>query len=98
VGKDHWIIGGDFNLIRSLDEKKGGIRSLSNISASFNNIIEDLRLVDIQTPNGSFTWQNKRSGTRHIASSLDRFLVLESILTGEGEIGATILLAAGSDH
>ena len=22
VGKEHWIIGGDFNLIRSLDEKK----------------------------------------------------------------------------
>ena len=75
VGNEHWIIGGDFNLIRSLDEKKGGIRSLSNISTSFNKVIEDLHLVDVQTPNGLFIWQNKRKGTWHITSHLDRFLV-----------------------
>ena len=42
VGREHWIIGGDFNMIRSLEEKKGGVRSLSNISASFNKLIEEL--------------------------------------------------------
>lgn len=42
VGREHWIIGGDFNLIRSLEEKKGGVRTLSNISASFNKLIEEL--------------------------------------------------------
>lgn len=71
VGRDHWIIGGDFNLIRSLEEKKGGIRTISRVSASFNEVIEDLHLVDIQTPNGFYTWQNKCSGPRHIASCLD---------------------------
>ena len=55
VGRDHWIIRGDFNLIRSLDEKKGGIISLSNVSASFNENIENLHLVDVQTPNGFYT-------------------------------------------
>jgi hypothetical protein len=29
VGQEHWIISGDFNLIRSLEEKKGGIRTIS---------------------------------------------------------------------
>ena len=24
LGQGHWILGGDFNIIRSLDEKKGG--------------------------------------------------------------------------
>ena len=47
VGRDHWIIGGYFNLIRSLDEKKGGTRSLSNVSVSFNEVIEELHLVDV---------------------------------------------------
>ena len=47
VGRDHYIIGGDFNLIRPLDEKKGGIRSLSSVSASFNELIEDLHLVGV---------------------------------------------------
>ena len=98
VGRDHWIIGGNFNLIRSLDEKKGGIRSLSSISASFNEAIEDLHLVDVQTPNGFYTWQNKRSGSKHIASHLDWFLVSELVLIGEGEIGAFVMPTTDSDH
>ena len=68
-------MGGDFNIIRSLEEKKGGIRNLSGISKKINLLIEELHLVDIPTPNGFYTSQNKRSGQRHIASRLDRFLV-----------------------
>ena len=59
VGREHWIIGGDFNLIRSLEEKKGGIRTLSGVIASFNETIEDLHLVDIHTPNKHYTCQKK---------------------------------------
>lgn len=55
VGQDHWLMGGDFNIIRSLEEKKGGIRALSGINSAFNRTIEDLHLVDIQTPNGFYT-------------------------------------------
>lgn len=47
VGTHFWIIGGDFNIIRSLEEKKGGARSLSNVSSTFNKLIEELQLVDI---------------------------------------------------
>lgn len=55
VGQDHWLIGGDFNLIQSLEEKKGGIGTQSEISSAFNMVIEDLHLVDVQTPNGFHT-------------------------------------------
>jgi hypothetical protein len=48
----HWIIGGDFNLITSLSEKQGGIRRLDQDSLSFNNVIQTLKLVDIETTNG----------------------------------------------
>ena len=68
VGRGHWIILGDFNLIRSLEEKNGGVRALSTISASFNKLVEELQLVDVRTTNRLFTWQNKHAGARHIAS------------------------------
>lgn len=68
---------GDFNLIKSLEEKKGGIRTLSSNSATFNKMIEELQLAEIHTTDGYFTWQNKHFGTRHITSCLDKFLVSE---------------------
>eukprot|EP00253_Pinus_taeda_P002372 PITA_02372 len=64
-----WIIGGDFNLIRSLEEKKGGIRKMDHFMDKFNEMIEDLRLVDIQTINGICTWNNRRGAK--IIPSLD---------------------------
>ena len=98
MGPDHWIIDGDFNLIRSLEETKGGIRTLSGVSSSFNETIKDLHLVDVKTPNGFFTWQNKRTSPRHIASHLERFLVSKSVVIGEGEIGVVVMPAVGSNH
>jgi hypothetical protein len=98
VGQAHWLIGWDFNLIDSLEEKKGGIRALSGVSTTFNKVIEDLHLVDVHTPNGFHTWKSKCSRMRHIASLLDRFLVSESVLTGKGELGAFVMLGVGSDH
>lgn len=95
---NHWLMGGHFNIIQSLEKKKAGIRSLSGISKAFNLLIEELHLVDILTPNGFYTWKNKCLGKRHIASRLDRFLVSESIMNGEGDIGAFLLPGAGLDH
>lgn len=89
---------GDFNLIRSLEEKKGGIRTLNRVSTTFNMVIEYLHLVDVQTPNGFYTWQNKRLGMRHITSCLDRFLVSKLVLTGEGDLRAFVMQGVGSDH
>ena len=93
-----WIIGGDFNLIRNLDEKKGGIRSLNSASTLFNNTISDLDLIDVRTSNGIFTWNNKQLGDRGIACRLDRFLLTEPVMMAGGNIRASVLPAAGSDH
>ena len=98
VGNKHWILGGDFNLIRNLQEKKRGIRTLSPTSNDFDNFIEEATLVDINTDNGWYNWTNKWFGDRHIASRLDHLLLSESILVGEADIAAHVLPAAGSDH
>ena len=99
VGKKHWILGGYFNLIHSLrDRKKGGIRSLNPANMAFDTLINELSLIYISTANSLFTWNNKCSGDRHIISRLDHFLISESILSGGTYISTLVLSVVGLDH
>jgi exonuclease III len=93
-----WIVGGDFNIIRSLEEKKGGSRRLDRDSDAFNNLIDDLRLIDLEAINGTHTWTNRRTGTHQIACKLDRFLVSEPTIMDGTAMETTILNRTGSDH
>lgn len=45
---NHWIIGGDYNMIKSLEEKKGGIRQLDTDSIAFTEMIDNLNLIDLE--------------------------------------------------
>ena len=92
------MLGGDFNLITSLEEKKGGRRCLEEECNLFKDTIEELGLVDIYPREGWFTLNNKRIGDHHIASRIDRFLVLDSIIDLGSEIHCATLLGRGSDH
>ena len=80
MGSKHWVLGGDFNLITSLEEKKGGQCRLEEEGETFRDTIEELRLVYITLGDGCFTWKNKRTRDIHIDSRLDSFLVSKSIL------------------
>ena len=80
VGGRHWILGGDFNMITSLEENKGGKIILEGEHVLFQEAIEDIGLVDIVTGEDIYMWINRRGRERHIASILDRFLVSESFL------------------
>eukprot|EP00253_Pinus_taeda_P017271 PITA_17271 len=93
-----WVIGGDFNLIRSLEEKKGGIRKADQYMGMFNDMIDELRLVDIQTINGICTWNNRRGGKNQIASRLDRFLVSEPVMNKDVFVEEKIMPCLGSNH
>jgi hypothetical protein len=55
----HWILVGDFNIITTLAEKKGGTRRLNRDVEEFSAFIDMMELVDIRTNNGNFTWNNK---------------------------------------
>jgi exonuclease III len=63
IGSQRWILGGDFNMITGLEEKKGGTRTLGNDSEHFNCIIGLLKLIDVETDNGPFTWSNRLGGS-----------------------------------
>jgi len=98
IPEDLWIVGRDFNLIRDLGEKRGGIRRQDPSMEEFNDLIANLRLVDTPTSNGVFTWNNRRGGRNQIASKLDRFLLSEQVLNKDVFIEAKILPGLGSDH
>eukprot|EP00253_Pinus_taeda_P008550 PITA_08550 len=92
------IIGGDFNMITTLLEKKGGLRKLNKDSEAFTSFIDNVKLVDILPKSGNFTWNNRRGGERLIASRLDRFLISENIILDGITVESDILPTGGSDH
>ena len=52
---NHIFIGGDFNVITTMEEKVGGIRALGPTSLDFKNWISSHNLLDIPTTNGVTT-------------------------------------------
>lgn len=85
-------------MIKSLSEKKGGTRALGNDSLAFQTFIDKMKLVDIVTNNGIFTWKNKRGGESQVASKLDRFIISEDLMLNDKEMVARVLPFVGSDH
>ena len=77
----YWLIGGNFNLILNLNEKKGGTHREDPEMESFRDLLTDLHLVDIPTKNGIFTWNNRRGESHQIASHLDRFLASKELIS-----------------
>ena len=64
----NWIMVGDFKIITTLTEKKGGLKKLGQHIECFSLFINQLHMVDLQIVNGSFTSNNHRGGTHQIAS------------------------------
>ena len=49
-----WILGGDFNMIKSLLEKRGGTKALSKYSIPFQTFTDNMNVVDTETSNVLF--------------------------------------------
>lgn len=92
------IMAGDFNMTTSKEEKKGGIQREAPEMERFIDLQMELRLVDIPTINGKFTWNNRRGGNKQIASRLERFLASEQLIRNDIFYEASILPSIGSDH
>jgi len=61
---------GDFNIIKSLEEKKGGIRMLKHETNLFEECAKDLGFVDINIINGICTWNNRLGGSYQVPKNL----------------------------
>ncbi|KAL7202408.1 hypothetical protein ACSBR1_033976 [Camellia fascicularis] len=64
-----WCVGGNFNVVRSLEEKLGATPLVASIQA-FSSLIDDLALVDLPLQGGAYTWSGGG-----VMSCLDKFLV-----------------------
>lgn len=93
-----WLIVGDFNMTTSKEEKKGGLQREEPDMERFRDIQSELKMIDIHTINGKFTWNNCRGGSKQITSRLDRFLATEHFIGKDIFYEATILPCQGSDH
>ncbi|XP_028105888.1 uncharacterized protein LOC114304937 [Camellia sinensis] len=67
-----WCIRGDFNEIKSIDERKDYVRRDRGME-DFCNFVSSLKMIDLPMLGRKFTWCNSMEGERW--SRLDRFLV-----------------------
>jgi len=51
-------------LTTSIEEKRGGLQREEPEMERFKYLQEELKLVDIPTINGTYTWNNRRGGSR----------------------------------
>ncbi|KAL5717241.1 hypothetical protein ACHQM5_010283 [Ranunculus cassubicifolius] len=72
--KGPWVILGDFNAITRLSEKQGGRAVISHSMEEFNDLIDEVGLIDLGFTGPKFTWSNHRQVGENIRERLDRVL------------------------
>lgn len=74
-----WIVRGNFNLIASLNEKKGGRMVMDRHQEAFGELMARNPFIDVENDNVWHTWNNKHGGSHLVASRIDSFLTTEDI-------------------
>ncbi|GKV28181.1 hypothetical protein SLEP1_g37265 [Rubroshorea leprosula] len=93
-GENCWCIAGDFNSVRSTDERRGRSEH-SNYRKDLNEFIELAGLVDLPLTRRKFTWYRSDGSTK---SRLDRFLLSDGMLNLWGDCCQIGLNRTTSDH
>lgn len=70
-----WMAIWDFNVVRSQDEKVGGMPVDTNAISTFNDMINQVGFLDGGFPGFKFTWRNNRIGSNKILQRLDMGLI-----------------------
>ncbi|OMO70912.1 reverse transcriptase [Corchorus capsularis] len=92
-----WLCAGDFNEIRSLDEKKGGsIRPISQME-DFNSVIDDCGFQELPVQGPLLSWSRRQNGEM-VFERLDRCLVTEAWWQRFGYSVEKHLITRASDH
>ncbi|XP_020233376.1 uncharacterized protein LOC109813582 [Cajanus cajan] len=91
-----WCIVGDFNTVRRLNERKGGIGNYgARDMEEFNSFIRDMELIDVPLVGKRFTWFRSDGS---MMSRLDRVLVSESWSAHWGAGFVEVIPHDVSDH
>ena len=67
-----WVVLGDFNTVRSSNEKVGGNRVNMAWLERFNNSISNAGLSELKTEGARLTWSNRQRGFGRILGRIDR--------------------------
>lgn len=70
-----WIVMGDFNIVRTSDERMGPNPPKLTDMLEFNNCILGCQLEDLKGIGCEYTWTNKQEANHRVWSKLDRALV-----------------------
>ncbi|XP_048496581.1 uncharacterized protein LOC125495795 [Beta vulgaris subsp. vulgaris] len=73
-----WLCGGDFNLLLTANEKKGGDGFNAREADIFRRAMEACHFSDLGFVGYDFTWSNNRGGDANIQERLDRFFANNS--------------------
>lgn len=73
LGNSAWVLMGDFNVVRSPDERIVGFDEVA--ASDFNNCLDEICMHNMVTKGYWFMWTNKRGGLGDNKSRLDRVLV-----------------------
>ncbi|KAH0661787.1 hypothetical protein KY284_026718 [Solanum tuberosum] len=93
-----WLVGGDFNVILSPEEKIGGLPVYPSEVEDFAFCTNSCELVDIRLNGSPFTWWNGRADDECIFKRLDKIFVNNLFLGEMGNVKLDILARSGSDH
>ncbi|GJT28614.1 RNA-directed DNA polymerase, eukaryota, reverse transcriptase zinc-binding domain protein [Tanacetum coccineum] len=88
------IVTGDFNELRTADERFGSIFNVRG-AAAFNSFISTGGLVEVPSGGYSYTWSHKSAAK---ISKLDCFLISEDLMSNCPNISSIILDRYLSDH
>ncbi|KAL4310177.1 hypothetical protein GQ457_01G054770 [Hibiscus cannabinus] len=89
------ILGGDFNTIKSPEEKMGNCLNYASMSV-FADFIQKHCLIDYPMSGSSFTWF--RGSSEVSASRLDRFLLSAEVVSSVSNLSLKALPRGLSDH
>ncbi|XP_021974931.1 uncharacterized protein LOC110870041 [Helianthus annuus] len=89
-----WVVGGDFNAVRSREERRNCFYKAA-CADNFNSFIFESGLVEYNMRGGAFTW---RSDNGKKKSKLDRFLVNSEFFNSWPEAELRALPKLWSDH
>ncbi|CAI9090064.1 OLC1v1024754C1 [Oldenlandia corymbosa var. corymbosa] len=75
-----WVVGGDYNVIRNLEEYEGSSQQDMGALDEFNDLINDGNLLELPPDGNLHTWKGMRQNGR-VLKRLDRLLFTQEWLT-----------------
>lgn len=76
------IVGGDFDLVMNIGDKKGGSFLPYQSINKLEIIIEEHNLMDVIPKNNKLTWSNRRMVPINIKERLERILIHANFISG----------------